>query len=316
MEGQIPVFRLFDGVAVVLFFIGDIQFCPALQPYTSLLLWCGIGALVITLYVSNSQMLLLETAGGEDSAVPAGVRRHNRLQVGLLLAAVLLLAFLQRLDQVLMWLRDWIRTLLGNSGKPEPELITTPEQTLFEPMFPEEQKEPSALLMLMEKLLTTLIFAGLVLLFIWLLYQGLKRVPGFAAIIRRWLSRLLNQQSGSFAHDGYVDEVETVLDWNGRKRDKERRNSGKQGRERWQESMDAKDKVRFLYRSWLRQKRKQGYEPLLHHTPRETLHDLQKTGKDEQGVIHPLTDLYERARYGKDEIKSEEIMRIKEKMKE
>ncbi|MBJ6359959.1 DUF4129 domain-containing protein [Paenibacillus sp. GCM10012307] len=313
---RFPLGAYFTGLS--LYFIASIifGFVQELQPYTSLLLGCGIASLVAAMYISNSRMLWIETASGEASALPAGVRRHNRLQIGLLLAAVLLLTFLQRFDRVLIWLRDWIQSLFEDRGE-----SATPEQTPLEPgppeispLIPGEPREPSVLLMYLEKLLSAIIMIALGILLIWLLYKGIRRVPGAASIIRRWLGRLLNRQRGSFAHDGYVDEVETVLDWNGSKQGKGRKSIGKRGRERWQEDMGANDKVRFLYRVWLRQKRKEGYERLPYQTPRETLDELLRSESDEPGLAHQLTDMYEQARYSANEVPPEEIRRIKEKL--
>lgn len=81
---------------------------------------------------------------------------------------------------------------------------------------------------------------------------------------------------------------------------------------KWEE-LDSREKVRWLYRSWITQLRTTGYRFGMFRTPRETKTDVLAWQKD-ASIPDGLIDLYEDVRYGSMEADLERVNRLRSQL--
>jgi hypothetical protein len=317
-------------IGIAGYFIGSILFSyvSALQASLSVLTWTGILCLAVALFSSNGTHLRYAALADERrQSVPGALRRHNRVFVGILfLAAVILTAGFGNFIGRLLW--NAVRFVLGllfRQPQPERESLEAPaESPPLQPMFPPESHESG----LLGKILDLIFYAvsGLILAAImgYGIYWFYKHGGG---LFRKWIDRLLEvlrRRSRNEEGMGYTDQESVVFEWEavGRKLHESwvgRLVFGRRG-ERWEDMRTNSDRVRFLYRGWLRSKVDKGYRAQRHLTPLETAKDIERWAQEE-GRLQPsspggkdfsgaLIRLYYKARYSGEDVADEELKKI------
>ncbi|WP_409344129.1 DUF4129 domain-containing protein [Paenibacillus sp. MBLB4367] len=313
------------AVGLISYFLVSViaRFAEAWKPYSSLLWWVGLAAVLASLFLSNRRHLQANAYTGDDSSeLAASVRSQNTIWTVVVFVVVLIAAAFTRIKDALaaafkslVQFIFWFFSLFASDGQKAeqtPEPTPAPQQQLPPP------GEPSRLAELLEKLFFALTY---VLLAAAVLY-GLYRLVKFALpLLRRWLHRLMEQwglgRSADEARNGYVDEKQSLLDWAevpaawGKSlRD---RLSALLAREpKWDDMRTNRERVRYLYRLTVLQAMKRGYDWEPGSTPAETMkqlgnrhnripgqgQDAAASGSPADPAASALSSAYEEARYG------------------
>ncbi|WNS45453.1 hypothetical protein [Paenibacillus sp. MMS20-IR301] len=320
---------------LILYFISAIIYSriPELQPNVAALTWSGSLCLVLALLDSNSSHLRYSSMNGDTARLPQGLRGHNRLFVaGFIVAAALLAAGGGKAAGTLLWraVRGffiWLTAVLSGSEAPAPVTEELPAANSGFP--PVESGEPG----LLSAILNILFYiAGTALLLVILYYILRWLYSNTGGILRRaidWLLTLLRRESPSAAA-GYRDEETSLFTWEqtvqGFRDYLRSKLSPASRKDRWEGMNGSRERVRWLYRHWLRAKQAEGYELKTYLTPQETAADVaewsegQKRQRSGSGgrSADKLPGLYNRARYGGEELpepSAEEVAALKEQLK-
>lgn len=349
-------FRLY-WAGLGLYFLGGI-FYPrigALQGTVPLITWAGVFCLAAALFVTNHQYLRYSSLSGDSGErLPSGIRRHNRLFVGVIIAAALLLAAgAGRWIGGLLWgmLKAVVRWLT-RPQEPAPPPLEEPEAGIppLEPMLPVESHEPDLLARILNYAFYAiggLLMAALLGFVLYWLYRNAGGI--WRKAIDRLLS-LLRRESGAPEQAAYRDEETSLWTWESalqgwRKVGARLLRAGKPP-ERWEEMRDNRERVRYLYRLFLRKERERGVPIKLHLTPRETVEELKREtvrqdeaapaarpGKRKRSVgvgvsgrageaareelesaADPLLRLYYGVRYGDETPRDEEVAELRRRL--
>ncbi|MCZ8524103.1 MULTISPECIES: DUF4129 domain-containing protein [Paenibacillus] len=289
-----------------------LQFVPSFAPYQPALLWGGLTALGIALFRLNQARLQEETLNRSGTPLlPSAVMGPNRLWTALLLSGVLLLAFGSALEAalraVLLRLAGLLASLLPEAQDP-PMPEAGPAPSASPPVLPSAE-DPPGWLQWLEQALLYGAGALLALLAIYLLYRLARRLPQGIRHLLAWLAERMNPAGRAGSTDGYEDEVVSLL----RVPTDRHRSTGAGSRSReprWKELRSGAERVRYLYRQWLRRQAAHGLQPAAHRTPAETVRAvseaLDAAGRPAGPAAAELLRLYEKVRYGEQPVTDEE----------
>lgn len=321
---------------MALYFTGSIFFSriPELQANVTVLTWSGSLSLILVLLDSNSSHLRYRSLDGDKARLPAGLRRHNRLFVAgfIILAAALALGGAKAVV-MLLWnaariFITWISRLFSGSEAPPPE-AAPPAAAPQLPAF--EENEPGLLAVILD---IAFYIAGtaVVLLMLYFTLRWLYRNTG--GILRRAVDRLLTllRRESKPAAAGYQDEETSLFTWEqtlrGFRKYWQSRLSPASRRDRWEGMNGSRERIRWLYRHWLRARQAEGYEVKAYLTPQETAADVaawsegqrrKRTGHSSDGQTgNRLLKLYNKARYTDEELSelsTEEEASLKEQLR-
>lgn len=308
---------------------------PQLASYLSVLTWTGALCLAWTLFATNREFLQYSTFSKEAAGqrLPRGLRRHNSLWIGVIMAAAFLLAAGAG-RYIAEGLLAFIRMIFGWLGRPSAE-----ETPIQEPVLPPmemnlpEQGQPDRLAQWLNMIFYVFGIVALLALIGLCGYLLYKKARNSRGIWRRLVDRLLSllrRNNRSEEEAAFVDEetrlsiLETTLNkW------KDRLNPfSRIGRraERWEDLCDNRERVRYLYRNALRAEQAEGYEVKSYLTPRETEEDIRRlpvagkpgrtaSSRDQRrSMADTLLGVYYRVRYGEQEPQDEEVARIRREM--
>lgn len=297
---------------------------PKTAPYGGALNAFGLLAIVVSLFRINLFNMRAETLSGSADALPAAVRRHNRLLVTLALVVIAALMFFSHIREGWEWLRErliaMLQALFSRSGPSEAPPLQQPEQGMT-PLLPQDDGQRSVLLEWLEQIVVFLLYAAAIVGLIYLLYKLGRKLPSALRKWMAWLLRLLRRERAVTVDPGYEDEVESL--------DRERSGGGlfrfvkraEGTADKWPEAGTNADKVRFLYREWLRRAMRKGYPLRPHLTPGETAEDIaawQRNAEREaaggNAGAAPLVTAYEAVRYGGKTVSDAEVEAIREKL--
>ncbi|RXZ81824.1 DUF4129 domain-containing protein [Paenibacillaceae bacterium] len=297
------------------YFLGSAIFrsFEAFTDYLPLLTGLGLAALAITLYRFNSGNLSQETFSGDGKpAVAASVLRQNRIHIFLLLVFIIVLSLSRQIKELLqrIWeqIKQWINSLGSDATDLPPEEAPPQPEA---PMFPEvEQGEPSLFWQWVERIAIVAAYAAVAVVLLFLLYKLGQKLPLLIRKVIHLLNRLFNRQGLAGDSAGYEDEVETLFELDSlaqKFKDRWRRMGRGYKEQRWEDLADNEQKIRFLYRKWLRQQMKQGYKPKSALTPREMMKDIALWHAKQTADPTELAEIYERVRYGKHTVQDDEV---------
>ncbi|WP_282935250.1 hypothetical protein [Paenibacillus sp. RC67] len=308
---------------MIIYFVSSVflHFVDSFQPYMTLLLWGGLAALVVTLLMSNESNMKQETLSGDkEPVIAAEMMWKNRLLVVLLLVIILLVVLFRKLGEAVLWgihqLIQWLQALFsGPSSPPAAEPAKSPQPP---PMNLSGNEEPALWLVWLEKILYFVVGGLLVLGCLLAIYFILRRIPRLAKRLFAWLASKLHSEDKQKGKIGYEDDVESLMDWeslNERLFSKWKRLFNRSGhREKWEDLQDNKQRIRFLYRRWLRQSMQRGYMFKSFLTPKETGLEVQQWDDKKQPPVDTFLSLYEQVRYGDKGIEDHDLHAAKERM--
>lgn len=286
--------------------------------------WAGLGLYFVAavlfprLDALQASVPLLTAAGAVCLAV--ALRRHNRLLMGalLLVAAGLTAAFGNAFGKLLYALLRGLFALLP-AGEPEaPPPAEAPPPPAMEGL-PEPAGEPGLLFLILD-ILGYAVGALAALALLTALGIWLYRHAGSA--LRAWLRRLasfLARPTRAPEEAAYTDEESGVFSWEAvgrRMRDTWiGRLLSREREPRWEELRTNRDRVRWLYRSWLRAAAGAGHAPSRASTPREAAEAAARAGERRPGAaaagVQALAELYDRVRYGEEDASDEAVERLR-----
>ncbi|MDU0332874.1 hypothetical protein RW092_22135 [Paenibacillus sp. 3LSP] len=273
-------------VGLGLYFLAGIFYprIEALQATVPLITWAGVFSLAMALFVTNHQFLRYSSQSGDSGErLPAGLRRHNRLFVGVIvIAAVLLAAGVGRWigDLLMALIRAVVSWLLRKPKKPEPLDPPGVEAPPMEPMLQVESQDSDWLVRILDY--AFYVFGGLLMaaLLGFALYWLYKNAGGIWRKAMDRLLALLRRESAPAEQAAFRDEETSLFTWESalqgwRKIGERLLRTGKPP-ERWEEMKDNRERVRYLYRLFLRKEHEQGYRIQPHLTPRETVEEIKQ----------------------------------------
>ncbi|TBL75387.1 DUF4129 domain-containing protein [Paenibacillus thalictri] len=301
-----------NAIGILIYFIVSVmvRFVESFQPYVPVLTGCGVIALAVALFIANQAHIRQETLSGKKApSVASSVLWQNRMMIGLLLIVIAVVALFRELRDVFLQLRDaviaailWLLSLLPDT-KQTPEGAAQPKP----PMDQGVPAQPAAWLVWLEQAAIVLAEAAAVLLIVYGLYKLLRKLPPLVKRIYLWCIAALRMGEKLESREGYEDNVESLVDWNGlggkfAERLKNWRTALARKKIRWEDLEDNGERVRFLYKRWLQRHIARGYayKPFL--TPQETGNELDNprrhTAGHQTGGDSELVEWYEHARYG------------------
>ncbi len=288
-------FRLY-WAGLGLYFLAGIFYprIEALQGTVPLITWAGAISLAVALFMTNHQYLRYSSLTGDSGErLPAGLRRHNRLFVGVIVAAALLLAAgAGRWIGGLLWgLLKAVVRWLTRPQEPAPPPLEEPKEEFppLEPMLPVESHEPDLLAQILNYafyVLGGLLTAALLGFVLYWLYKNAGGI--WRKTVDRLLS-LLRRESAAPEQAAYRDEETSLFTWESalegwRKVGARLLRTGKPS-ERWEDMRDNRERVRYLYRLFLRKERARGYPLKPHLTPREMVQEIiQETARQDEAA--------------------------------
>lgn len=320
-----------SGLAV--YFIATIAFAPVpeLKPSIPMLSWSGSLCLVLALLDTNTSFLRYSSFSDESTRLPAGLRRHNRMFVILfIVAAAALAAGAGKAIGLFLW--NSVRTIIGwilslFSGAEEP--LSPVRESGGAPQFLSAQDQEPGLLGIILEVFFYALLAAVVIFLLYVVLRWLYRNTG--GVLRRVLDRLMSMLRRGVPEEqsAYQDEEESIFAWEktlqGIRHYWRDKLSPHGRRDRWEGMNGSRERTRWLYRQWLREKRAEGYEAKGFLTPQETAADVSawSEGRKRQrkSDIHDpsandrLLRLYNQARYGEEEPSASEVSSLKERLK-
>ncbi|GAA4877370.1 hypothetical protein GCM10023310_66610 [Paenibacillus vulneris] len=305
---------------LILYFISSVvlHFVESFEPYMPYLLWGGLVSLIITLFAANESNMKQETLSGDkEPVIAAEMMWQNRLLVMLILAVILLVVLFRQLGEAVMWLLyqslHWLQALFsGSAEQPVPETPKAPPKV---PMNLSGSEEPALWLVWLQKIMYFVVGGLVVLGCLLAVYLVLRRVPRLFRLLLSWLAGKLHSEGKRTSKIGYEDDVESLMDWealNDKLLSGWKRMFAGSGREKWEDLQDNKQRIRYLYRNWLRQSMRRGYLFKSFLTPRETGSEVEQWSGKEISSADALLNLYEQARYGDKPVTDEELTMAKQ----
>lgn len=291
-SGNLPILFLYFGGFTVYFICYFLYLLMYLyQPYLELYTICGIVYIAITLFYSNIEKLKSSTLSKEKKPfINKSVRRQNiSYMIGFFLF-ILLLAFIGR-DWLWHILRAIILFIFRDSGRRLPPMPQEERPPLVDGFF-DADYNTSLIADIIYLLIVVTIFTFILLLF----FKNIRNA--IINFIKRALSRLKEMVDYFLSHEethGYVDEKESVFDWEEWKKEQQTKWKNFVGRfyvpkTPW-DQLTNEEKVRHMYRRVAESKLRKGE---VAKTPREILAEVTLERKGKQ----LLQDSYEDVRYG------------------
>ncbi|MFE5317541.1 DUF4129 domain-containing protein [Paenibacillus sp. NPDC056579] len=324
---EVPWYMLFPAsfflLGMILYFFASVilHFMPEFEPFMPLLTGGGLVSLAVTLFVTNESNMKQESLPGDKEPVIASeMKWKNRLLIGLVLLLIALIVAFRMLQQAMGWLKEQLaallRALFASSDKP-PAMV--PEQKP-QPTPPNlgVSEAPPVWLEVLEKIFYYITAAVIIAAVLYLLYRIAIKIPGWARLFFTWLAGKLRSNDMRASRTGYEDDVESLMDWDqlgSQLFSRWRRWFGGSRPEKWEDMATNRDRIRFLYRSWLRQSIHQGYRIKRYLTPRETGREIEAWHKLPPDETDKLVAMYDSVRYGdKDAVSDQEVLALKRAM--
>ncbi|MEC0332847.1 hypothetical protein P4H42_25020 [Paenibacillus macerans] len=281
---RIGNFRLYwSGIA--LYFVAGIVFprIPGLEGTVPLLTWSGAACLALALFVTNDSLLRYSFLSGDPAErLPGGLKRHNRLFIGVIVIVALALAagaggWLGR--QLWGMVKTFVQWL-ARPGKQEPPPEQAVELPPMQPMQPAaEAHEPGIWSRLLDIAFYSIGILALAAALGFGLYWLYRNAGG---VWRRAIDRLLDllrREKAVEENAAYRDEEVRIFTWEAALKKWKKAGTAllRPGKaERWEELRDNRERVRYLYRRMLQAERKGGYRIKPHLTPYETALDIRR----------------------------------------
>lgn len=302
---------------VVIFILS--LFLPELKQLQGMLAAMGAAALLSVAFLLNRRMLgKVNYSDMNQVSVPQHVLHMNKRYVMIFLAAIFTISLLI-FSSVMGGLWRVIRYALSLLSSQEQEPVQ--EEIADEPVNPlellpiGEEQGTSPFWEWMEKIMIAsvyvLLVCAIILLIVWLFRNLIQRwFPRLWAVLKQFLTR----EREEAADEDYRDEHFNTLEWDKLKNElklpfHQLIHRFKRKPEKLSDYPNNRERVRFLYRSKLREAAVKGYEPLESHTSQETLAEIAKltANENERKQLSKLALSYDAARYGDAELKDDQV---------
>ncbi|AZN41919.1 DUF4129 domain-containing protein [Paenibacillus albus] len=301
-------------LGLMYYFLGSIVFSfkSEFDQYKTLMLVCGLFALVMTLFQTNRSNVNRETlSGAVKPLVEPTVRRHNRIFVGIIAGISVLIVISYQMQAIFGAMYRYFKDLYSQMPK---DTVQSPLQDgggQDKSPFPAELLGKPTRTMPHWVDIILYIIVGIVVCFIlWLLLRQLKHLPEWIRSLQQKLRELFSRDKGGSSSKGYVDQVERIQ--KSRKLSELWRGRSKEPRIRWKDLVDNEARVRYLYRRWIGSSVRKGYAFRPSLTPLEVASELQsqKLMTADTAASSELLQAYQQVRYGSGKLSDEQVDRL------
>ncbi|REK77084.1 DUF4129 domain-containing protein [Paenibacillus paeoniae] len=287
-----------------------------LKDYTFILNTGIIASIFLLFIIMNERHVTKEVVDHRQSLALRATRKQNRIWIAALIALLgIVMAFAQLrhgIESLIHFILRWLLALIG-TGEPAPP-PPAEEESPGPFMLPEVDMEGFAFWNYLGIFIVIII---VILMTASLIVMIKKFGRTIIAMINKLLKRRVVQPD-----TGYVDEIENLMtfsDMRNRMRDRLRSLFGSKGSrgDEWNTLATNRERVRYLYRTWLTAETKRGYTPQPHLTPRETAADIgdkAKGQRPDEEWIEPFIGQYEDTRYGDKEPDDEQVLQYRTKL--
>ncbi|MFY9177634.1 MAG: DUF4129 domain-containing protein [Caldicoprobacterales bacterium] len=321
--------QMFPGTAMwiglIVYLVGGAiySFVPVFKPYFIYITWSGLAYMIMALFTINSEQLKTASLPDREKTpvISSIILKNNRVLVILNLALVTLVSYFDRLREgtarLVKGLINLIVRFLNYLAELMYQDMANQGQSIDrEPMEMLRQKAEEAhwIFKILEKvamiLAAIILIALLVLWFVALYKLGRK--------LYNYLKNLLKDRLSFQEETGYIDEKESLMGFTEIGRDYMDRFQkwikGLMEREpRWEDLNSNYERIRFLYRNLILRSMKAGYTYRAYLTPRETGEDIQNWIREKDEKIDDLTSIYDKMRYGQEDVGSEQVQKLAER---
>lgn len=298
------------------------RFVESLNPYSNYITIFGIILIVMIMFASNSDHLKNTTLSKEKKPfVSKAIKNQNRI---FLMITILIIALITNGQMIRdgLWnafraVIRWLIEFLSGSG--EKEIIEeAPPQAPMEPVFPfEEPKEPSMIAKFLEIITMYIMYIVLAFAVVFILLLFIKKtrmwmMKSFRQIIQ-FLKQIVSQITERDESTQYVEEKESVFDWQEWKDEQQLKAKGIiknvfKRKPSWN-ALSNQQKVRFVFKNFLL-KEIDVAEYRDNVTPREILEKIKSTAHVDDRQLEQLRKAYEQTRYGEQDIDEQIINEI------
>jgi hypothetical protein len=279
---------------------------PLLKPHAGGLNLIGIVALALFLFnLSKDQVQHASQRQGQGQEGSA-VLGKTRMWTAVLFALVLMLGYFREIGSVIgQAATSVVRFFFYLLGLllPGSEVKTPTGEPASQPMLPPMgETKPNPFLDLLAEIAKYLVFAALVAGAIYLLYRLLRQVPGLLSRLKQFLAGVLGGVDRT-SSSGYVDKKESLLElretprlfltkarnWLSLRRNRE---------PSWSELTDNRQRMRYLFRTVMRQATSSGFAYQRERTPLENGEALATRDNHSAQAVEALAQQYSAVRYG------------------
>jgi hypothetical protein len=282
------------------------RYVAVLKPYAGWLAVMGLFQLVMGFFLLNTGTMLREVnKSGRMERIPGIVLRGNRIMVFTVLVLAFVLSFRKQLTDMTKSLARTVVLAIIKVFMLLSSFLESPEQPPINnaPPLPPEipPAEGSPLINTIFNVLAVILGAAAGILLLIFLYRKtglwLRKIKEYLkSLFSNWLRRLKSEQA-------YIDERESLFSlkelaheaFGGLKRILK---INRPEKDRWSDCRNNSDRIRYLYRYFVRESIKKGYLFRRALTPAETLRDICRWRKIHEGSVKNLDEGYNQARYG------------------
>lgn len=318
-----PVLYYVAGLLIYFFSAAVLWFIESFRDFLPTLNTLGVICLVVAFwFLSQANLKKGSLPGKKEAKLSRAVVVQNGLWMGVLLGLVFLIVLLGRIREGFLWVRDqitlavqrlvdWLSKQSGGDTERQDGHGNSTDINLGE-----LEENASGHLDWLQTVLFYVTIGILVTVLILIVIFVSKKMPGWKEALMKWLRRAFHMEDKATV-EGYTDEKEALMNFKGwRQKMADQVKDWGQGlfnkEVKWEE-LDSREKVRWLYRSWITQLRTMGYRFGMFRTPRETKTDVLAWQKD-ASIPDGLIDLYEDVRYGSMEADLERVNRLRSQL--
>lgn len=293
-------------IAVPSYFISYFLFQDT--PYISFLTLGAIILMIALLFITNKSHL--RAASSKDEAggsLPRHIKRQNQWYLVILLVMIIIMT---RFNFIAAGLIHAFRFLFGllNQESDIPEESMQEDQTYQPPMPEVEVAEPHPLIELFEQMLAIVAYGALFIAMMFFLYLLIRQIPKVGPLIQRFLKRMLavlffhRKRQQDISETAYIDEKASVFTFkNPFQPFKHRVNQTFRRKVKWQ-TLDNRMKVRYLFQAFITHQEKVNDPFCKGETARDFINRLNPEIITIDNWRTQFIELYERARYSKEDI--------------
>lgn len=272
----------------------------ALKPYHLAVSLAGLALLAAMVFALNHRaMKKAAHATGERVSLPRRMLSQNRWIAGIMIGIVFLIGLFRQLKEIVGTAAGTVvRLIVQFFDRLFEGLQTVPLARGGLSLFPRAAGESNSFLQVLMDVLLYILAGAVALLmaggFIYIIWRAIRA-------LYRAFALLLGRHSEGMG-EGFIDKRESLWDvkrmaQNTLKRTREWFQERFARPDRWADMADNRERMRFLYRRYVRRAMEKGFVPSHAATAAETVYDSQRHTGD-TAAAGLLLEGYQRARYG------------------